>query len=337
VPNSLLEVEVTRGSIVESRHAVTAVVTDAEGAIVASWGDPERLTFPRSANKPLQALPLIETGAADRFKVSEREISFSCASHKGELFHVEAAAAWLARIGLSGDALECGSHMPSDDAHAHQMIRAGVAPTGLHNNCSGKHSGMLCHAVQCGDDPQGYIRFDHPVQQRVTRAMMEICGISDKPDHGIDGCGIPTFAIPLRNLALGMARLADTGPLPASRAAAAARIVAAMAAFPEMVAGTGEFVTCAMQIAGDKAVVKSGAEGVFTGALRGRGLGFALKVEDGAGRAAEVAAAALLKRFGELEPDQSAALDAFAAPDIRNRAGLVVGGLSSRFDETGRF
>ncbi len=335
--NPLFEIEITRGDLVESRHAVSAVVVDATGAIVAAWGDPERLTFPRSANKPLQALPLVETGAADRFGLTDRQIAFACASHRGELFHVEAARDWLSQIGLDLTALECGSHMPSDEAHANQMIRAGERPTALHNNCSGKHSGMLTHAVHCGEDPKGYVGIDHPTQRRITRAVLEICGVTGTPAHGVDGCGIPTFAIPLRNLALGMARLADRGGLTAERATAAARIVAGMAAAPEMVAGTTEFVTRAMQIAGDKAVVKSGAEGVFTGALRLKGLGFALKAEDGAGRAAELAAAALLKRFADLEDAQVAALDGFLAPKIFNRAGLEVGRMRPHFQEAARF
>jgi len=335
--NQPLEVSVSRGGVVESRHSVTAVLVDARGAVVAAWGDPERLTFPRSANKPLQALPLIESGAADRFSLSPREISFSCASHRGAVIHVDAAAAMLARIGLDVGALECGAHMPIDDAHATRMIRAGEAPTALHNNCSGKHSGMLTHAVHCGDDPKGYIRPDHPVQRRVTRAVMEICGVIGEPPHGVDGCGIPTFVIPLRNLAIGMARLVDRGGLAADRAAAAARIVAGMASAPEMVAGEGEFVTEAMRVAGDMAVVKSGAEGVFTGALRQKGLGFALKAEDGAGRAAEVAAAEFLKRFADLTDAQATALDAFVSPKIRNRAGLVVGDIKSTLTETPSF
>jgi L-asparaginase II len=335
--NPLFDIEVTRGPLVESRHQVSAVVVDAQGAILAAWGDSERLTFPRSANKPLQALPLIETGAADRFNLTDRQIAFACASHRGEIRHVEAARDWLAQIGLDVNALECGAHMPSDETHAHQMIRAGERPTALHNNCSGKHSGMLTHAVHCGETPKGYVGIDHPTQRRVTRAVMEICGAAGAPDHGVDGCGIPTFAIPLRNLALGMARLVDPGGLSADRAKAAARVVAAMAAAPEMVAGEREFVTRAMQIAGDKAVVKSGAEGVFAGALRRKGLGFALKAEDGSGRAAELAAAALLQRFADLDEAQVEALDGFIAPKIFNRAGLEVGRMRPHFQESAAF
>lgn len=337
MPSPLFDIEISRGDLVESRHQISAVVVDAQGGIVAAWGDPDRLTYPRSANKPLQALPLIETGAADRFTLTDRQIAFACASHRGEIFHVEAARDWLAQIGLDVGALECGAHMPSDETHANQMIRAGEAPTALHNNCSGKHSGMLTHAVHCGEDPKGYIKIDHPTQRRITRAVMEICGVSCEPPHGVDGCGIPTFAIPLRNLALGMARLADPSGLAADRAQAAARIVAGMAAAPEMVSGTNEFVTRAMQIAGAKAVVKSGAEGVFTGALRLKGLGFALKAEDGAGRAADLAAAALLKRFADLDDAEVTEMDAFLEPKIFNRAGLEVGRMRPRFDDTARF
>jgi L-asparaginase II len=333
-----LTIEVMRGGIVESRHVAHVAVVDADGRVVEAWGYIDRPTFPRSANKPMQALPLVETGAADRFDLPPRLIAFACASHRGERFHSSAAAEWLGLIGLGAAALECGAHAPYDDATAADMIRRGEAPTALHNNCSGKHSGMLCHAVHMGEDPRGYVGHDHPTQRRVTDALRALYGLDPaRAARGVDGCGIPTYAIPLRALALGAAKLADPGRAGRERATALRRIADAMAAHPEMVAGTGEFVTEAMRVAGAKAVIKSGAEGVFTGALRAHGFGFALKVEDGAGRAAELAAARTMDRFGAFDRAAQKALAPFLSPELRNRAGTTVGLLRADPDAAATF
>lgn len=325
-------VAVTRGPLIESLHRGAAVVIDASGTVVGAWGDAEQPVYARSACKPLQAMPLVETGAAQRFGLSDAEIALACASHRGEPVHTETVTAWLARVGLSVDDLECGTHLPSHEPTAHAMIRAGVEPTAVHNNCSGKHSGFLTTAVHMGEPTRGYIAYDHPVQRRVAQTMSELTGFDyTTAPWGHDGCGIPTIGAPLRALALGMARLADPSRLGPVRAAAAQRVVAAMAAAPVMVSGTGTFTSRTMEVAGHRCVVKPGAEGVFAGAFLDRGLGIAIKVDDGTSRGAELAMGALLAALGAFDAAVAAALAGFLEPEIQNRAGLVVGGLKPVF------
>jgi L-asparaginase II len=332
-PRPLL-VEVTRGAMVESRHAVAFAAVDASGRRVAWRGEVEAPVYARSAVKGLQALPLLETGAAERWGLSDAEIALACASHNGEPRHVAAVLAWLARIGLSAGDLECGSHLPYHEPSAAVLIRAGQGPTPAHNNCSGKHAGFLSTARHKGEPSKGYIAADHPVQRRVTRALEEMCGADlSRAPVGIDGCGIPTIGIPLEKLALGMARLADPSGFPGERRAAAERIRRAVAAEPFMVAGSGRFCTEVMAEAGPAAFVKTGAEGVFCAALPGKGLGIALKAADGAGRAAEAVMAHLLERFGVIdEAGRRRALAARLRPSLFNRAGRVVGEIRVRAD-----
>lgn len=321
-------VEVTRGPLVESVHRGIAVIVDADGAIVHAWGDAERLVYPRSANKPMQALPLVESGAADRWGLTDRELALSCASHKGEAGHVSAVRAWLAAMSADETMLECGTHWPGNEASTHAMVRAGEQPTPAHNNCSGKHSGFVATALHLGERVSGYVEYDHEVQRRLRAVQSDLCGFDlDKAPWGYDGCGIPTLAMPLKSLALGMARLADPSRLAPARADAARRLVAAMGRQPFYVSGSGEFTTLVMERAGGRVVVKPGAEGVFTAALPGRGWGIAIKCDDGAGRGAEQAMAGLLVSLGILGDEDQAALAAVLAPELRNRAGRHVGAL----------
>lgn len=214
-------VEVTRGPLVESRHLVDAAVVDAAGDRVAVWGDVERPVYARSAIKPIQALALIETGAAEAFALSNREIALACASHAGEPVHVEAVTAWLARLGLGDDDLECGAHYPRNANVLSDFARSGAVLRQAHNNCSGKHAGMLSHAVHLGEATAGYIGAEHPVQGRVREAIGAMCGLdAERAQVGIDGCGIPTLALPLSHLALAMARLCRPDDLPPGRAGA---------------------------------------------------------------------------------------------------------------------
>ncbi len=246
--------EVLRGNAVESRRRGSFAVVDAAGRVVSSAGPIEALVFPRSAVKPLQALPLIESGAVERLSLSRKEIALACASHRGEPAHVDAVRSWLAAAGLDADALECGAHPPLGGAAAAALVRQGVAPSPLHNNCSGKHAGFLCTAVHLGENPRGYIQADHPVQRRVTAALAEMTGADlVAAPCGCDGCGIPTYAMPLRAVARGMARMADTAGLGPERARAAAVILDAMAAEPFFVEGTASFVTDCMTVAGHRA------------------------------------------------------------------------------------
>jgi len=321
-------VEILRGDLVESRHRGAAVIVDAAGAIVASWGDIERPVFARSAIKPLQALPLVESGAAERYRLGATELALACASHHGEKSHVEAVGRWLDRVDLGPDDLQCGSHLPNDVPSAHALIHAGEKPSPLHSNCSGKHTGFLTTARHLGETTRGYVEPDHPVQRRVAQALGEMCGIDlAHAPRGTDGCGIPVIGIPLAAMARGMARMADPGGLPAERAAAAARLLAAMAERPLMVDGTGGFATVVMQIAGAKACIKPGAEGVFCGALPGLGYGVALKIDDGAGRAAEIAMGGILERLGIFSDVEREKLEGLLRPEIKNVAGRVVGGM----------
>ncbi|HET8728323.1 MAG TPA: asparaginase, partial [Alphaproteobacteria bacterium] len=242
-----ITVEVTRGGMVESRHRALAVIADPEGRVLNRWGDHERRIYPRSAVKALQALPLVESGAADAFGLDEEELALACASHNGETVHTEKVAAWLARIGLSPDDLECGAHAPYDAETARALTRRDKAPSPLHNNCSGKHAGFLAVARHKGERTKGYIDFTHPVQQRILGVLEQMTGqdLSHAP-RGIDGCSIPTIGVPLGALAMAMARLADPSGLPDRRAEAATRLRAAWGGKPYMVAGRNRFDTLAM-------------------------------------------------------------------------------------------
>lgn len=323
-------VEVTRGPMVESRHRGSAVIVDVAGTVARRWGDHTAAVYPRSAIKPLQAIPLVESGAADAFGLGDAEIALACASHGGEKRHTETVAAWLGKIGLSAADLECGAHWPSHEDTARAMATAGETPCTLHNNCSGKHTGFLSTAVHLGEKPKGYVRFDHPVQQRILGTLEAMCGIGlgDAP-RGIDGCAIPTVAVPLENLAYGMARFGAPDDLPPERAAACRRIAAAVAAEPFMVAGTGRYCTEVMRVTGRAVLLKTGAEGVFCAALPDYGLGVALKCDDGATRAAEVMMSAVLREVGVLTEAMEAALADRIAVPVTNRNGAHVGDVTA--------
>ncbi len=277
-PASPLVVDLVRGPRTESSHLVHAVVVDTAGVIVRAWGDPERATHPRSAVKPVQALPLVESGAAEAFSLSPVELALACASHNGEPGHVAAVDAWLARIGCSHTDLECG-------------VQADQGPTASGNNCSGKHAGFLTLARHLLVDIAGYIQPDHPVQQLVTAALSETAGIGiDPADAGIDGCGIPVHPIPLQAIATAAARFgAPPDAWAPDRRSAARRLADAMVAEPWFVAGTDRLCTDLLADADGDVLVKTGAEGMQFAALPRLGLGIALKVVDGARPASEVA------------------------------------------------
>jgi L-asparaginase II len=316
-------IEVTRGPVVESRHEGIAAVVRADGAVVESWGDIDSPVLPRSANKPIQAMAFVESGAVEKFGLGNEHIALSCASHNGEPRHVQTVRAWLEKIGLSENDLECGAHAPRLQANIEAMARENAVPGPAYNNCSGKHSGFLSTAVVYGEPTKGYIKYDHPVQRRLREVMTDLCG-SDANDfrYGTDGCGIPTLATPLKTLARAMAGMADPSRLSNRHAEAATRIRTAMNAEPFMVAGSGRFCTRVNGALSGVAQVKTGAEGVFCGMLPALGLGIAIKMWDGAGRAAEVAMATLLDHLGVLPAAEKEALE---TPAIKNVVGLLVG------------
>lgn len=325
-------VEVTRGNMVESIHRGRAAVVHASGTVEAGWGDRSSLIYPRSANKSLQALPLVETGAADAFQLSDAELALACASHSGEPMHTERVAAWLNRIGLSEADLECGSHAPYNVAAWEAMLKRGETPTQLHNNCSGKHSGMLTTALHRGEPTKGYVGYQHPVQQRIMGTIEQVTGqdLSNAP-WGVDGCSIPTIGIPLEALAFGMARMADPVDLPDRRAEAAKRLTAAWGRHPEMVGGTGTFDTTFMEMVKGHILVKAGAEGVCCVVVPEAGIGIAVKIDDGASRAAGPAAAAILRKLGLLSDAEWEALLPLVQPGIPNRKGFDCGVLRAAF------
>jgi L-asparaginase II len=319
-------VEATRGPLVESAHRGAGAVVDADGRVVMAFGDADRAVYPRSAVKALQALPLVASGAADRLGLSEKEIALSCASHSGSEDHVATARAMLAKAGCDERTLECGAHWPLGEDEARALARSGRTPTALHNNCSGKHAGFICLSCTMGVDPNGYVAPDHPVQREVAASIEAMTGARlSEAMRGVDGCAIPTYAIPLVAVARGFARLGTGHGLPQEGRDAAARIRAAVTAHPVNVAGWGRFDTEVMSLLGARVFTKSGAEGVFCAALPESGLGLAVKADDGSGRAAQVMIAALIQRFGGLDDETSARLTRFVSPRLLNWNGAEVG------------
>jgi L-asparaginase II len=317
--------ELVRGTLIESVHRGAGAVMDADGRIVMSFGDIERPIYPRSAVKALQALPLVESGAADRLELNDEEIALACASHSGEPDHVATARSMLAKAGRDEDALECGAHWPISEEASRALARSGRKPGPLHNNCSGKHAGFICVACAIGVDPRGYVTPEHPVQREVTAALADVSGARlSEEERGVDGCSIPAYAMPLRALAHGFARFATGRGLSRSRSRAAARIRAAIAAHPAMIGGTGRFDTQMMTLLGPRALTKAGAEGAYCGALPKLGLGLAVKADDGAARAAQITIAALIARFGEFDDETKARLAPFASPRLTNWNGIEV-------------
>ena len=315
-------VEVTRGPLVESVHRGAIAVSDARGRLTFSVGDVESPIFPRSALKPIQAVPLLETGAADRFGLSDAELALACASHSGEPQHTEPVAAWQARIGCTVADLACGPQRPLYEPTATAMLLKGERWTPLHNNCSGKHTGFMTLARGLGAPIAGYQQVDHPVQRHVETTLKEMASLSGDLPWGVDGCTVPNFALPLAGLARAMAAIADPSGQPATRAQASARILAAMSAYPELVAGTGRACTMLMRQAPGIAV-KTGAEGVYIAILPALGVGAALKIDDGAKRASETVLAALLIALGAAKPEGAAL--ALAQAPVLNTRGVAIG------------
>jgi L-asparaginase II len=317
-------VEVLRGGRVESRHRGAVAVTGADGSPVMTIGDVDTPIFPRSVVKLIQALALIESGAADRYALTSEELALACASHSGEEGHIATAERMLSRIGLDADALECGAHWPLHKPAEHALVRARKEPTALHNNCSGKHAGFLCVARAMGVPHQNYVEASHPVQREVKAGLESTIGVP-LDDYGIDGCSIPTFAVPLRRLAHAFARLGTGLDLGRERAKAAARLLDACLAHPWHVDGTGRFSSKVTELMGRRVFVKPGAEGVIGAILPELGLGAAVKCDDGSMRATEVILTTLLARLLPRGGDEEAALEPLIRPSLRNWRGSLVG------------
>ncbi len=333
--NNPVLVEALRGAHLESLHRGALAVVDASGAVHTSLGDIDRPIFARSAVKVLQALPLVASGAADRWQLTAEELALACASHSGEPLHAQTAAGMLAKAGVDVQALECGAHWPYSDGAIKAMAAAGQQPSALHNNCSGKHSGFVCLGCLMAEDKdrsaflKGYVQPTHPVMREVTAALQAATGYDlSSAAQATDGCSIPTFAIPLRKLAHAFARVASGQGLSTEHAVAAKRLRAAVAQAPFMVAGTGRFDTRAMQLLGERVFCKVGAEGVYCAALPEQGLGVAIKVDDGNNaRACEVVMAAVIQRLVRLSDAERATVSGWVDTPLRNWNGIEVGRL----------
>ncbi|NVD38104.1 asparaginase [Ensifer sp. HO-A22] len=319
-------VEVTRGNLVESRHRGLVIAVDADGRTIFSLGDTDSGVFPRSACKAMQALPLMESGAADAYGFGNKELALACSSHSGEPEHVALATKMLAAAGRDVSALECGAHWSSDQKTLIGQARSMEAPSALHNNCSGKHSGFVCACSHSGTEVKGYVGYDHPLQQEIRGAMESLTGaILGRDNCGVDGCSIPTYAVPLKGLAHGFAKMATGVGLAPERARASKRLIEACMAEPFYVAGTKRGCTRLMETAPGRIFAKTGAEGVFCAAIPEKGIAIAVKCEDGATRAAEAMVTATLARYFRDEPEVQAALMAQANHTMKNWNGIAVG------------
>jgi L-asparaginase II len=315
-------VELWRGGRMESAHSGHAVICDAQGAIIESWGDPEAVIYPRSSCKMLQALPLVESGAADAAGLSEAQLALACASHQGAAIHTGMVTRWLADLGMAEADLRCGAHEPYDRAERDRLILAHEAPCQIHNNCSGKHAGFLTMVRHMRAGPE-YVEVDHPLQKAIRAAFEEVTDEAS-PGFGIDGCSAPNFATSVHGLARAMGRFAAAGGAGDARDRAMHRLTRAMAAHPELVAGEGRACTELMRAMAGRVAIKTGAEGVFIAIVPERRVGIALKITDGASRASEAAVAALLVRLGVLDAGHPATRKRLNAVQ-RNWRGLETG------------
>ena len=321
-----LDVVVRRGEIAESVHRIQAVAVDPDGRMALETERPETVTTFRSAAKPFQLLPLVERGHAERWKLTDEELAVMCASHTGSSYHLGLVSGVLDRLGLDASALACGYHDPLDpealaDVKAHPEKRSG-----LYNNCSGKHAGMLCLALSEGWPVRGYERADHPVQQLMHRTIAELCGVpADSLLTAVDGCSVVVFALPLSGMARAYARLAVARESGDARESALARIRGAMRAYPRATGGAGRLSSELMERGAKDRITKGGAEGLECVALPARDLGLALKSEDGQARGLGPALFAALDQLGALEPGEAERLADLARPTLRNHAGLEVG------------
>jgi L-asparaginase II len=329
-------VRVDRGGYPESFHEGLLVVVDDRGEVRAAWGDPQWPAFPRSSAKPIQALALVESGAADAFRLREEHLALCCASHSGEPVHVRGVREILSRIGLDESHLHCGAHAPVHAGSAHELLRLGEEPSAVHNNCSGKHAGMLACCVRRGWETSRYWDPEHPLQREIVSTLASLSD-SDPPAiaYGVDGCGVPAFRLPVFRFALALARCASTNGAAGPHAEPAARVLAAMRAHPELVGGSGRFCTELPRAATRPLVAKAGAEGYYAVAWNedsGRGVALAVKSAGGDSRSRDFVVTEALHQLGLLGAAGLRRLAPFHSGPTRNHGGDVVGRLTSLMD-----
>lgn len=328
-------IQVFRGDYVESTHDIHIAVVNHEGALLAYYGDPHRLTFARSSMKPFQALPVVQSGAMEAYHISEKELSLFCASHNGEPFHRESVADVLEKINLKETDLQCGTHIPRDMDSYHKLIKEGGELTSYYSNCSGKHAGMLAGSVIQEMDINTYRALSHPYQQQIINAIAKVSSYDkERIATSVDGCGVPVHRLPLTNLALAFSRLALPEKWEEDRAdlkTSLARVRDAMTAYPEMVAGTDRFDTDLMIAFGDRIVAKGGAEGVHCFGDKQTGIGVALKVEDGNARGTNVASMEILKQLNIGNEEIWNKLKKYAKAPVLNARKETIGEIKSSF------
>ncbi|MEL0436558.1 asparaginase [Phycobacter sp. K97] len=316
--------EVWRGPLLESLHLGHAVVCDASGQIVRSWGDPDAVIYPRSSAKMIQALPLMTSGAAAKYGLTSEQLALACASHNGAHIHTDRVNTWLGQLGLADADFRCGPQEPADIPARNELIKTDQSPCQVHNNCSGKHAGFLTLNQHLGAGPE-YVDVDHPVQQACLSAFEEVTGM-DSPGYGIDGCSAPNFATSVHGLARAMGWFASAHTRSDRASEGAAQLVSAMATHPELVAGETRACTNLMRAMGGRVAIKTGAEAVFVAILPEQQLGVALKIVDGATRASECAIATILVGLGVLEVDHPETRKYMNAP-LLNRRGIDCGAI----------
>ena len=325
-------VDVIRGNLVESTHLGHIAVVNSKGDLLYYNGNPNRVTFARSSMKPLQALPIVETGAADFYNYDQADLSLACASHNGEEQHTDRVLMILSRLGLTSGSLKCGTHPPRWQGAYEKLMTSGKEITPEFNNCSGKHSGMLATAKLMGESLEDYYKTNHPVQQRILEVISDL---SETPvpeiEIGIDGCGVPVHGVPLKNLALGFAKMANPSTFPEKRKKAIEQVTAAMMAAPEMVGGTDRFCSDFMSFGEGRMFGKVGAEGVYCIGDKETGIGIAIKIEDGNSRATSPVAVEVLKQLDLLTDQQIERLQDYHTPSLKNARQEVIGQLYPNF------
>lgn len=325
-------VNVERGQLVESIHRGNIAVVNAKGEVLASLGEIEKVIYARSSMKPLQAIPIIETGAADHYQLNDRDISLACASHNGELQHTERAAAILERVGLGVEDLKCGTHPPRWQEAYENVIKEGKEITPIYNNCSGKHSGMLATAKHMNETVEDYYKIDHPIQQRILSVISELTDVpKENIEIGIDGCGVPVHGVPLKNLALSFARMAEPSEFKETRRQSIRRVTTAMMNAPEMVGGTSRFCTDFMKVMKGKMFGKVGAEGVYCVGIPSAGIGIAVKIEDGNSRATSAVVMEVLDQMKLIEEEEKKDLASYHYPVLLNARKEEIGMLRPAF------
>lgn len=325
-------VNVERGEYVESGHDGHIAVVNADGQLLYSSGNPKRSTFARSSMKPLQAIPIIETGAADYYNMQSADIALACASHNGEDQHTTRVQNILTRLDLNIEDLKCGIHPPRWRETYEQIIKENAPITSIYNNCSGKHSGMLTTAKYMNESTEDYYQLDHPVQQRILEVISDLSEVpKDDIEIGIDGCGVPVHGIPLERIALCFAKMAQPEEFGDKRRNAIQTVTASMMGAPEMVGGTDRFCTDFMKVMDGRMFGKAGAEGVYCIGDLETGLGIAIKIEDGNGRATNPVAVEVLSQLGLLTAEQMEGLATYHKPQLRNAREEVIGQLKPTF------